>query len=236
MKKKPKQLIIIGGGTSIQEGVRKGLWKKLDGKFTFGLNFSYRYFPNPTAQLYVDDDFYNKQKDKWDYLPLIIGKWYRFNKKTFLPQTICLPAISKYHRDVKDGVYKSNLVGIFALTLGIHLLDEGEIYLLGYDYGAKGQDEKGRPKTHFYQGDIKHRGIGKVNYYDTKNRATMDFSVYQAENKVKIYNVSPISNIPDSIFPQLTYDEFFKKLDNKKFSQDNLREEIKEKLKDAEKK
>ena len=81
-----------------------------------------------------------------------------------------LSSISKYSRDIRHGVYKSSLVGLFALTLGIFFLDEGEIYLLGYDYGAQGKDGKKRNRTHFYQEDTKHahRGIGKVNYYNSK--------------------------------------------------------------------
>ena len=41
-----KQIIIVGGGTSIKEGISKGLWSKLDNKYTFGLNYSYKYFFN----------------------------------------------------------------------------------------------------------------------------------------------------------------------------------------------
>ena len=41
---KPKQLIIVGGGESINKGVNKGLWDALRGRFTCGINYSYRYF------------------------------------------------------------------------------------------------------------------------------------------------------------------------------------------------
>ena len=58
---KSNQLIIIGGGASITEGIKKGLWKLLKGKFTLGLNYSYHYYPNSTCQIYVDNDFYTKE-------------------------------------------------------------------------------------------------------------------------------------------------------------------------------
>ena len=39
---KINQLIIIGGGASINKGVNKGLWAALRGRFTIGINYSYR--------------------------------------------------------------------------------------------------------------------------------------------------------------------------------------------------
>lgn len=232
-----KQLIIIGGGTSINEGIKKGLWKNLETKFTFGLNYSYRYYQNSTCQLYVDDNFYKEeiQKELKNH-PLIIGKHHASIAKIVNPNTIMLPPIAKYYRNIANGIYKSSLCGLFALTLGIYLLDEGEIFLLGYDYSGQGKDEKNRTITHFYQEDktIRHRGIGKINYYTTKGRAEKDFEPYKNEKKVKIYNVSMISKIPT--FPKITYDDFFKLLDTTSHNQDQLRDCIKEKLRKVEKK
>lgn len=240
------QIIIIGGGTSIKEGISKELWNKIKDKFVIGINYSYRYFSNPTFQCFVDDKFYNENYEKMKNIGLIIG-----NKKPVknqLSSTILLPSISKYYRDIKHGVYKSSLSGLFALSLAIYLLDEGEIFLLGYDYGEMRKsdftkfmkncvelgkimvkDKKNRALTHFYQGDIEHRGIGKINYYNANKRADRDFGVYAKENKVKIYNVSKTSKI--TTFSTLTYEEFFKKINKEKFNQDELRNNIKRKLK-----
>ncbi len=225
---KLKQLIIIGGGTSLKEGEMKELYNKLKGKWTIGLNYNYNYF-NSTILCFVDDDFYIKQKKDIAKLNLIIGKKHKL--KDIAPNTMMLSCLdSKYDRSLISGVYKSSLLGIFALSLGIYLLDKGEIYLLGYDYGSNGtKDKQGRPMTHSYQGEINHRGIGKTNYYDMKGRADKDFGVYRNEKKVKIYNVSMKSRI--NIFPKISYDEFFKKLDKKQYNQDKLRQHIKEKLK-----
>ena len=61
---KPKQLIMIGGGPSLNEGIEKGLWEKLKGRFTIGMNFNYRYFDS-TILAFVDSDFYTGSNDKW---------------------------------------------------------------------------------------------------------------------------------------------------------------------------
>jgi len=243
---KIKQLIIIGGGTSISEGIEKRLWERIESCFVIGLNYSFRYFKNPTIQCFVDIDFYKEQKKNLKYLPLIIGKHHTQMPK--LDNTISLNCGTKYYRDLNPTIYKSSLCGLFALSLGIYLLDEGEIFLLGADYGEKRKgkyeehakskefmrknvvyDAKGRALTHFYQDDFVHKGSGKISYYNMKDRAEKDYGVYKEEKKVKIFNVSLISKIPSSIFPKISYDEFFKKLDNNICDQDELREEIKKK-------
>ena len=52
--KKSNQLIIIGGGASIEEGISKNLWEKIKNKFVIGINYSYHHFPNPTFQVWLD--------------------------------------------------------------------------------------------------------------------------------------------------------------------------------------
>jgi len=222
LKEKPNQLIIIGGGTSIKEGIEKGLWGKLDGKFVIGTNYSFNYHI-PTVLCYLDNKFFQEQQEKLKTLPLIITKSHQKNK---LNNQIMLKLNSKGTRDLKNGVYKGSLTGIFALSLGIYLLDVGEIYLLGYDFGASGYNtaKDGKTKksvTHFYQDKIKHRGVGKVNYYNTKGRAERDFAPFKDEKKIKVINVSPLSKI--NVFEKISYDEFFKKLDDKKYCQTYLR-------------
>ena len=41
LKEKPSQLIILGGGTSIKEGIEKGLWDKIKNRFVIGTNYSF---------------------------------------------------------------------------------------------------------------------------------------------------------------------------------------------------
>ncbi len=240
---KIKQLVIIGGGTSLSEGINKGLWQKLESKFTIGTNYSYRYFDS-TILTFVDRKFYQDEKENLKSLSLIVGKGHK--RLEIMPNTVILPCKSTYNRNLTDGIYKAGLVGLFALSLGIHLLDEGEIYLLGFDYGEARtkdytkfvnyrelneitiRDDKKRALTHFYQGEINHRGIGKISYYNEKGRANRDFGVYKNEKKVKIYNVSLISKI--ETFPKISYEEFFNRLDGKKYEQNQIINYIKNKL------
>lgn len=244
-----KQLIIIGGGSSIIEGIDKGLFGKLKNKFTFGLNYSH-HFVDTTTTLYVDDKFYYNEKLYLNALPMVIGQ--KFPEIPSSLHHITLPIAIKYNRDCKGGVYKPTLVGLFALSLGIHILDIGEIFILGYDSGAKNKtfDQKGRALTHFYQyGNLvskytdkpvtlDHRGISKINWYNgtridkvSKKRITRaehEFKVYAQETRVKIYNVSLESKIPT--FEKISYNQFFKMLDNQVYDQNELRKEIKQKL------
>jgi len=228
---KYKQLTILGGGSSLSEGISKGLWDKLKNCFVIGTNYSYLYYPNPTIQTFVDSQFYTKEskKEKFKKLPLIVGKEHN-QLKVVLPNTITLKTNdSKYYRNIKLGIWKSSLVGIFALSLAIYL-EPKEIFLLGYDFGTINNrtDDKGRRITHFYQKEIEHRGIGKTNYFEGEKRADKDFGVYANEKKVRIYNVSLNSKI--NTFPKISYDEFFRSLNSEHYDQVNIREYIKEKL------
>ena len=245
---KTKQLIIIGGGASINEARPLGLAEKIKDRFTCGLNYAYRYF-DCTYHCYVDRDFYDKQRIELAKLKLIIGK--EHGKKS-LSNTINLSTATRYFRDLQGGVYSPDLCGLFALSLGIYLLDEGTIFLLGHDFGEIHKeniedkeinrielnkiselDNKKRYITHFYQGDFEHRGIGKISYYHSKNRARNKFSPYIEDKKnrnIKIYNVSPNSRIPSNIFEKIDYNTFFKKLDEKRYNQDELRLMMRKKL------
>jgi len=189
--KSPNQLIIIGGGDSIKEGIKQDLWQKINNYFVISCNYGYNYFPNATFNTFVDQDCYEREskKEAFQKLPLIIGKKHPIQ---YLPNTIPLKAGHPYKRDLKGGVYKASLAGLFSLSLGIYLLDVGEIFLLGFDYGATNanKDVEGKRQTHFYQGKLKHRGVGRINYYCTKGRADNDFEVYMKDGKVKIYNAT----------------------------------------------
>jgi hypothetical protein len=230
---KINQCTLIGGGPSIKEGIKKDLWNKIKWKFTIGLNYSFNYFPS-TILSFVDEKFYKDELEKLKSLPLIIGKESTRTQDIKLPNTILLKNSHEYKglNSIKENkIYCSQLVGVFALTLAICLMEgEGEIFLLGYDFGDNGkEDDKKRKITHFYQDKIDHRGVGKVSFYDTKDRARKLFSVYKNE-KVRIYNVSLNSKIPEEIFPKISYDEFFKLLDSEEYCQIYLRNKIKKEL------
>jgi len=252
---KPNEAIIIGGGASLKEGIEKDLWNRLKGKFTIGLNLSYRAFES-TIQCLSDPDPY---KDWLDDLKKLSLNVVRSNDKTLLyplPNTIILPFDSEiYHRDISKGCYSNRLTGLFALSLSIYLLECGKLYILGYDFGRLNnrKDEDGRIITHWHQNKFEHSGVGKFDWYESKsdidnykvgierednnieyltgiqNRVKV-FEVYKYEKRVKIYNVSLLSKI--NTFEKIGYDNFFNMLnDSPTYNQSELREFIKSKLK-----
>lgn len=126
-----------------------------------------------------------------------------------------------------------NLTGIFSIGLASYLMDyKGEIYLLGFDWnkGPKPLNKEkytgySDTKTHFYN-DINHRGIGYTGYYDNHNPDKY-FSCFLDSN-LKIYNVSPDSNI--NLFEKIDYNTFFNKISNQNINQEKLRAAVKAKL------
>ncbi len=218
MKNKPKQLIIIGGGYSIQEGIRKGLIDELKGRVVCGINYSYHYFDSTYLCCLNYTDFYDKNRQELVLLPLIFTTT-RPHPSQYEDNTIVLPHLISYR-----------LTGIFALEMGCDVLEEGEIFLLGYDYSEdkKKEDSKKRPMTHFYQEQIEHRGIGKAKYYHYPQHAKRDFDRFKNMRKIKIYNVSINSKI--NAFPKISYEQFFDILNDKKFNQEKLRKNIIKKL------
>lgn len=237
----PNECIIIGGGWSIKEGLSKGLKDKIRNKFSIGLNFSYRYFDS-TILSFVDHKFYKGEEKgltaeqlKFHLKsiknhPLIIGNKHAIN--TPHPNTILLPTISEYRKNVKEGCYSNSLAGLFALSLAIYLIDKGTVFILGFDFGNfnNKRDKNNKLITHFYN-DIKHRGSGRVNWYSSENKAKRFFEVYNQDKDIKIYNVSLNSKIPNEIFSKISYDVFFSKLNKETYSQYQIRNDIKDKLK-----
>lgn len=229
--------IIIGGGKSINEGVKFGLWDKIRGKFTVGTNASFYFYSTPTIQTFVDSGFFKENEKEFLSLPMTIGKWTDrsaeyANVYTFLPSTKYLGKES-----IKIGrIYTSKLVGLFALTFVISL-GVKKIYLLGYDWTKTGEGKLVANKrtgaldttvTHFFQeSDVKilgHGGQGKTRFYDN-NDPNKYFKCYERETDVAIYNVNPNSNIEN--FSKITYKDMFGMLEAENYNQDKLRERIK---------
>ena len=203
---KPKQLIIIGGGASINQCKMKVLQDKLKGHFTCGINYSYKYFQSTFLCCMNYTDFYDVNRKELTKLPLII--------------TCNRPHPSNWEKNTILINKNFQLSGILALYIGIELGIE-EIYLLGFDYGAQNN------KSHFYQGAINHRGIGRDEYYN-RGFEDRDFRPFCNNKKIKIYNVSIKSKI--KCFSKLTYHKFFKKLDDNKYNQEELVKEIKRRI------
>ena len=200
------QLIIIGGGNSILEGIKLGLLEKLNNKFTCGINYSYRYFKTTYLCCMNYVDFYNANREELKKLPLIV--------------TCNRPHPSIWEKNTVTVKEHFTLSGILALSVACKLLNaDDEIFLLGYDYGAY------NGKTHFYQDKIHHRGVNKTAYYDYEGHAERDFRDFNSN----IYNVSINSRI--NVFPKLSYEQFFCKLATKEYKQEALRKAVRKSLK-----
>lgn len=249
----PNDIFILGGGASVRYlgGIDMGLFKFLQDKFCIGINYSYK-FVNTTCNLGVDETLYNDSvhHEEINQLPLWIGKDHKQLKHKEL-NTIFLKPSKRYDRDLKEGVYRASLSGIFALSLTIKILDETNyptrIWLIGYDGGPLVQDGKvlldsqNRPLTHWYQEEFEHRGTGKVSWYQQTGfdqslgkrvpYFSLEYQPFVSETKVKIYNVGGTSKIPH--FEHISYEELFtKKLIPGHYdavnNQANLRTELRE--------
>lgn len=217
----PKRCIIIGSGYSVKEGIEKGLWDIIQHEFTVTMNYAYRYFDG-TVHTYADWMFYKNNKNDMDKLPLIISPAHaqlipKHNKIPVQGNTFLLKRGRKTYmgrNSLTEGIFPCSLNGLFTLTTFI-ALGFTEIYLLGYDFGATGPNDE----THFYQGEITHRGVGmqyvskrgsKVKAYNTSNYSSNPekyFKIYEQElNRIQIINVSPNSRI--ETFPKMDYDTF----------------------------
>jgi hypothetical protein len=245
---KINECIILGGGLSVKEGQEKGLFQKIENNFVIGINFAFNFF-NPTFTCFADPisfykTYYNEIKD----LPLIVGRTAPDIGVKPHPNTIFLKPATIYNRNLSNGLYHPFLSGIMALSLAIYLLDVGKIWLLGFDNGKITNDREQvditkvknksviisqggkylRNYSHWYQGKLEHRGIGKIQFYHSDNKVNKLFSVFKNEAKCSIVNVSPNSNL--TIFPKISYDEMFSQLNNETHHQDELRQFIREKL------
>ena len=223
------EIIIIGGGKSIQNGLFLGLKEKIKNKFVIVCNYAYKHFDH-TFMCFCDRDFYRPRPDKDNpniyeelkKLPLIIGINDNGVEEFKLDNTVLL-----------NKKYKTHLTGVFALSLAMKLMDKGTIYLLGFDWnrrlGLPERDPNYNPNSdlqiHYYN-DIKHRGVGYVGYYENHN-PNREFAKL-IKKDITIYNVSVNSNINN--FIKISYQTMFRLLNPATYNQNELRKEIRIKL------
>lgn len=241
----PKECIIIGGGTSINDGLSLGLKDKIEDKFVITTNFSCYHF-NSTFTTYIDKDFYEgvlnphisheinqEHVNKLKSLPLIIGNKFAIDYK-YYDNTIPVQCCNNYYSKdfLKKGFYTGNLTGIFSISLTGFLMNfEGIIYLLGFDWNKRPIESVDRNNynpnsnldTHYYKKEIQHKGIGYVGYYENHNPNNY-FKYFLEEKNLKIYNVSLNSNI--ECFEKVSYEEIFKLLNKEVYNQEEIRKEI----------
>lgn len=74
----PNRCIIVASGASVRQGMWDTqvkdlpLWKHLNSEFTLGANWLFKYY-TPTALLYIDHQFYIREKENLSSLPLVFG-------------------------------------------------------------------------------------------------------------------------------------------------------------------
>jgi len=222
-----KQVILVGAGYSIKEGIEKDLWNKIKDKTIWSCNYAFMSMPYlPTREIWVDRSFFKNNMIELiklrDQNVEMVGK--------FTSSIIKLPG-TKYYRGTRGQLDYIGKLGIekdkiycgsqgFSGTFALHLaICEGfnEIFLLGYDYGVPSNPNP-TTKTHFYQDKLNviSTGIGKpIVYLDEKNKvkpAVEDYRVFLQEKDIKIWNVSIESNI--NCFDKITYERFFEKCQN----------------------
>jgi hypothetical protein len=231
LKMKPNQLIILGGGVSVNAGIELDLWDKIKDHYVIGLNFSFKTF-NPTFTCFVDPiSFYRTYKGDIFNLPLIVGRYSKDIVKDIWPNTILLKDAWIYKRDCSEGVYNIFLCGIFGLSLAIYLADKmgiKDIFMLGIDGGMiiEDKDKFGKYRSHYYQDQFIHKGTGKIKTYHKDDAIHNMYKAFEQVKDINIYNVSPLSRILQ--FPKIDYLTFFDKLETTTYDQDLLRLDIKQ--------
>jgi len=246
-----KSCAIIGGGYSINDGIQLGLWDKLKKSNIeiWSVNSAFKAMPFlPTREIWVDVNFFRhgvvELQKLYDQGVILMCK--KHNHYTFLGDRIKQFECCRQREFYKEGMKTVShvfigghgLSGIFALSLAV-LEDYNICFALGFDWGSPSNEIR---KTHFYQdkfpiitnlndsknseNEIYSHGAGKPGIYlreDNKpNRHIKDFDLFLNE-KMKIYNVSPSSNLYQ--FEKIDYPTFFKILEEKN---EKEKEEIRE--------
>jgi hypothetical protein len=220
-----KEVIILGAGSSIQTGIDTGLWNKIRGKDIWSLNSMFKIMPyNPTRQIWVDVSFFRHEVAE---LQRLFKEGVELHCKSHTHYSFISQRVNQYPCCREREFYKEpmkevshifigghGLVGLFSLSLAVKE-EYDNIYLLGFDWGTKSNNER---KTHVYQDKIKDlnirsTGAGKPGIYlkedDSPNNFIKDFNIYKKE-KSKIWNVSPDSNI--EIFEKIDYNTLYEKI------------------------
>jgi len=241
---------ILDGKTSTSE---IKVWDKIQSELTIGINWCFMYFI-PTISLFGDYHFYIKEIERLSKLPLVFGMqdaYYtrskvseKINTETFHLHDNIYMLPNRMPEETEDGkkeyfgvdawkkgFYSRYLSGILGINLAV-ALGCTEIYLLGFDGCAT------NGKTHFYQGEFKachvseegkeRSGVGlkadgkyKTSVYN--QNFGLKFEPFK-NDKAQIYNVSEQSNL--HVFPKISYDTLYSKLDETNLNQSVLRKNI----------
>jgi len=218
-----KRVIIIGAGASVQEGLNEDLWRKIEYNTIWSCNYAFMTMPyRPARELWVDRSFFKNNVTQLCQLQKegieLVAKENASSIR--LPGTTYYIGVRKKEEYVgKEGIAQNKIfIGAqgFSGTFALHVaICEGynEIFLLGFDYGVP--PSSGETITHYYQNKLNviSSGVGMPNVYLKKDKVKQQIDTYDIflqETDIKIWNVSPKSNI--QCFDKITYEEFFNKI------------------------
>jgi hypothetical protein len=216
-----KTAILIGGGTSVLDGIELDLWNKIKDKADiFSINYAFKTMPYlPNKQVWTDTTFFRNNVEALENL-------YKHGVECHTKKHGIYNAIPeiKQHDTVREEKDASNklfiglmgLSGMLALALAINMQYE-RIFLLGYDFGTSSINNT---HTHYYQKmpiPVISSGINNPQVYLTDTGVKKDvkqFNYFNNKGSI-IYNVSLRSNIQS--FPKIRYEEMFTMLNENKY-------------------
>jgi hypothetical protein len=210
-----KECFIIGGGKSVRQGIETGLWDKIKGKDIYGINYAYKFMPYlPTAQVFIDGAFYNKNKEEMDKLAKQIPIYTYCScevKKGLSPCTMYAKSVGN-KLSVAEMIQSNTLCvsnmgmsGEFAISLAI-IKGYERIFLCGFDFGTKSVNDK---DTHWYQYGFKNDE--KVDRHTWWNNGKKLFSTGVGQPSVyfQVNKTKPISAQEIKLKKDLTYYEHY---------------------------
>lgn len=225
-------IIILGSGASINQGINLGLSNYVENFASFGINEAIKFF-DCTAYTFGDWYAYADRFELYSKANLVIGRYdmhigRKIEGARYCPKhegLILLQGSGKYYgrNGLEKGLYSSVLTGAFTLNLSL-CLNPKRIFLCGFD------NCEINGLTHFYSGisgagqfkDFEGKatsGVGKneKGEYKTSFYNNTDASInalwkpFAQEKDISIFNVSLESRI--SIFQKINYPEMFQRLD-----------------------
>jgi hypothetical protein len=211
-----RDIILVGGGSSVTEGLELGLWDKLKDREVWSINYAFMTMPYlPSREVWVDVSFFQNNMEALQKLHSQGVKCYakKHMKYAEIPEiTTCETTRDPKDMEKRIFIGRMGLSGFFALHLATKEIAD-RIFLLGYDFGAPTRN------THYYQSYLKVQstGFNRPELYREGNRVkeeVKDFELFTSPGiKAKIYNVSTISAI--QCFEKIDYLTFFTKLEEK---------------------
>jgi hypothetical protein len=192
--------VIVGGGSSVREGLRMGLWDRLSDTRIFAVNYAGLRMPYaPDMACWLDHNYPPEAAKALGALPCP-----KYTKHLAVYGDAEVMSTTNQPKDfpacLEDNIQfvgRRTISGIFALSLAIWLKCP-RIFLLGFDWNV-GPDGV---SDWCYETSTKRAWLkNDVAPYDDIS----DHDVFKG--RAEIFNVSPITHIKS--FPVLTYEKFF---------------------------